>query len=332
MKPRSAIATTLRDAEDVLASFIDYHLAIGFDHLFLFFDATDAQIPQYVQDNPRITVFQRNITLSYAWEATTLFLTPALARSVESEVMTRQLLNAEIALRHAHQLGIDWLLHIDIDELFYTTQDVSSHFRKLETQGIDMVLYHNLEAIPELSDIDNYFKEVSLFKVNPVAAREQLDVRQFAELTNAIPQIPPQLFHFYSNGKSAVKVREETLPKGVHKFSIPPGSQAIVEQEEPVILHYPVCGAKHFERKYLSRDMSREKWFNKPGQMLSNMPAYKEGHAVVQTGSTSEIQSYFIKHYVISDREHIECLLDTGLCKRITAPATLIRQLDLEEA
>ena len=35
---RAAIVTTLRNTESVLASFLDYHLSIGFDHVFLFFD------------------------------------------------------------------------------------------------------------------------------------------------------------------------------------------------------------------------------------------------------------------------------------------------------
>eukprot|EP01126_Amoeba_proteus_P008286 TRINITY_DN1305_c0_g1_i11.p1 TRINITY_DN1305_c0_g1~~TRINITY_DN1305_c0_g1_i11.p1 ORF type:complete len:159 (+),score=27.32 TRINITY_DN1305_c0_g1_i11:474-950(+) len=38
---------------------------------------------------------------------------------LHQEVQARQQLHAEIALRKCLTIGIDWLLHIDVDELFY---------------------------------------------------------------------------------------------------------------------------------------------------------------------------------------------------------------------
>ena len=325
MSLRTAIVTTLCDTEEVLASFVKYHLSIGFDHLFLFFDNPEEPIPQYVLQNPNITVFRRDQLLSYAWETTALFLTPAIARSIEQEVMTRQLLNAEIALRHAHEMGISWLLHIDIDELFYSTQGIQVHFQQLESRQVDAVHYLNLEAIPESAEITDYFQTVSLFKANPKKDQTKKVLSDHADYLETIPQLPNQFFNFYSNGKAAVKITERSLPKGCHNFTIPPGGKRIVESEDPLILHYPVCGLGHFIRKYTSRYLAGEKWFGEPVHGFNKLPAYYAGLKVMKKGNPQEIEQFYIDNYIISDKQHIQFLLDTGLSKRITDPINKLK-------
>ncbi len=66
--PRVAIVTTLRNAEPVLNSFITYHLAIGFDHLILFFDdPDDASIP-VAAGRSNVTVTVNDAGLRRRWE------------------------------------------------------------------------------------------------------------------------------------------------------------------------------------------------------------------------------------------------------------------------
>jgi hypothetical protein len=120
------------------------------------------------------------------------------ARYVPSrpQIMPRQCLNAEVAsvraVTHPDALGgpMDWLLHIDIDELFMlpgagadgggggASTMVPEHFASVPpSEGF--VAYVNHEAVPEHSgDIGNYFLETSLFKRNPnVFARQAQEVR-----------------------------------------------------------------------------------------------------------------------------------------------------------
>lgn len=53
---------------------------------------------------------------------------------VNEEVQARQEVNAEIALNLCLDLGIDWLLHIDSDELFYS-EKVNSDCEGLRVKG-----------------------------------------------------------------------------------------------------------------------------------------------------------------------------------------------------
>ena len=120
------------------------------------------------------------------------------ADSVATEIMSRQCLNAEIAAKRAlefpsHSGGpMDWLLHIDIDELFFVSSPASSvatthfnavahHFAQVPPD-IQYVAYVNHEAVPEhAGDVHNYFTEISLFKRNPnVFKRQAHEVRACA--------------------------------------------------------------------------------------------------------------------------------------------------------
>eukprot|EP00928_Gymnodinium_smaydae_P047252 TRINITY_DN31521_c0_g1_i1.p1 TRINITY_DN31521_c0_g1~~TRINITY_DN31521_c0_g1_i1.p1 ORF type:complete len:743 (-),score=162.51 TRINITY_DN31521_c0_g1_i1:325-2370(-) len=114
-------------------------------------------------------------------------------RSVQADVKTnqmhRQVLNCEVALRMLEPLGVEWLLHIDADELFHISRDnddagddepqlaaattgastpVARHFARVP-RSVLYLAYLNHEAIPEqIGDFEDYFREVTLFRRNPM--------------------------------------------------------------------------------------------------------------------------------------------------------------------
>ena len=76
---------------------------------------------------------------------------------------------------------MDWLLHIDIDELFLVSSpnsweqppSVGHHFASIPS-SVDYVAYVNHEAVPEHTrNVTNYFTEISLFKQNPNVFKRQ---------------------------------------------------------------------------------------------------------------------------------------------------------------
>src|SRR4051812_12401724 len=155
LRASTAIVTTLRGAAPVLDSFIRYHLAVGFSHLYLFFDdAEDSGIPIARRHPPaQVTVTAAGPALDAEWRQCVQFgyFKPHLA----NEVMARQCLNVEVAVQMGLAAGHDWLLHIDGDELFHCPgQDVPTHFGRLTASGIERVTYPNLEALPERIDVD----------------------------------------------------------------------------------------------------------------------------------------------------------------------------------
>eukprot|EP00466_Bigelowiella_natans_P021142 jgi/Bigna1/91042/estExt_fgenesh1_pg.C_860063 len=105
----------------------------------------------------------------------------------KKEEKEEKMLNAELAMKEAvdskstPEKQVEYLVHIDIDELFYTGENsVIPHFTWLRDQGIDHMVYEkgqwityaNHEGVPEAESIRNYFTEnkynnkVSLFRKN----------------------------------------------------------------------------------------------------------------------------------------------------------------------
>ena len=129
--------------------------------------------------------------------------------------MARQMLNADHAIDLALEQGADWLLHLDIDELFCCAESVASHFSGI-SQDVAQVSYLNHEAAPEGADMEDYFREVTLFKVNPALCPQE-SLAQWRQSSGR-----RWFFLGYDNGKAAVRLRPGVTTKGVHLFEPPP--------------------------------------------------------------------------------------------------------------
>lgn len=223
MKP--AIFMTVCDAEDVIKSFLDYHFGIGFEHVIFFFE-NDSGIDVARSYGDKVTVFRH---YEEQWKSCVGY--DKHAPHVTTELTSRQLLNAEIAISTARNLGVDWLLHIDIDEAFLSP-NAKEHFSSID-ERISTVVYCNHEAIAETMEVADWFKEVTLFKRSP-----------------SMPGDIRSPFRSYSNGKPAARVTSGLSMEGVHRFVNSEGGTLSFNLVRPSVLHYPHCGWNNFKKKY----------------------------------------------------------------------------------
>jgi hypothetical protein len=142
-------------------------------------------------------------------------LYPKYGPHVGYEVMARQILNVETAIQLALDQGMDWILHIDGDELFYPGQMMALDWFDQVSDDIFQVTFLNHEAAPEAFEIEDYFREVTLFKRNP-AILDPGFYTQFQKISSK-----SQYFLAYQNGKSAARIHPTLLPNSVHSFDIP---------------------------------------------------------------------------------------------------------------
>lgn len=214
----------------IINSFVSYHLGIGFSHIILFFDdendtSRSSRYLQSLSDTGTVKIFVRGKELD-AMQRAVCSLYDKLCSFKDSEVPARQQLNAEFALvSTATTLGLSWLLHIDIDELFYISNNsIHSHFEELMRRGIGHITYANHEGIPETRNIGNYFEEVTLFRRNqhtlPMTSKT-LDGMKWLERRTK----HGQYMLFYDNGKSAVRVEDGVVPVSVHAFELQESSE-----------------------------------------------------------------------------------------------------------
>ncbi len=257
--PRSAaIVTTLRNAGAVLDSFVSYHRAVGFSHLFLFFDDPSDPGLSRAREKAGVTAIAHDDALREAWRSLPSY--PLYSGSLDSEVMSRQLLNVEHAMRLARDRGYGWLLNIDSDELFFSPQQrVTDHFEQLSATPAETVFYLNYEAIPEREEIDDFFREVDLFKLPYGSVEIPPRGSDAASRANGALSSKP-FFHFYTNGKAAVRLGIDGLATaGVHRFRHLSRPIAGVQSLPHFVLHYPLLRLRDvLEEVYDTRTVRRQ--------------------------------------------------------------------------
>nr|QEO74857.1 hypothetical protein [uncultured bacterium] len=343
MAQKVAIVSTLRNAGAVLDSFISYHLSLGFAHLFLFFDDPDDPSVNTARGYPNVTVIRNGEKLRQLWGKTKQYaLRPEFRRFINSQVVVRQMLNVEIANQLALRQGIDWLLHIDLDELFYCpNQTLQEHFQNLTDRNINNVTYLNHEAVVERGDIDDYFREATLFKKNTAApVPPSLRARQ-NRVIKSIPQFNPNFFLFYNVGKAAARPAENLMHSSVHTFfyltkenahylnsdftsgasSGPQAGSTI--SADAVILHYPCCGFEHFWNKYVSRGNFEDKWLDRI-EIAPFLPFHIEARNTVMRGDKEAARELYHRRVVINDQAIIDRLIESELACRIHEPSRLL--------
>lgn len=310
---KTALVTTLRNADATLDYFVAYHLSVGFDHLFLFFDdPNDASFDRY-EGYPAITAIRNTKSLHRQWLQT--WSATENYPFANQEVMARQIMNADVAVQMARQRGVDWLLHIDSDELFYSpNESVADHFAGLSARGLDVTRYLNHEAMPETSRIQNFFTEVSLFKRN----RNTFTPQQ-ANWFSSHVELQGPYFSFYDNGKAAALVTESTRPMGVHGFE--GTTEPVCLTCGPVILHFPCCGFDHFLAKYQTLGKFGDRWFDRGEAITEVAPVHGWSRDVVQTDDVARIRRFYNEVFIHRFDHVKDACLRKGIFTRVQLPS-----------
>ena len=112
-----AIVSTVRRPGRDIRGFLDANFAAGISRAYLFFDDPDDPDLQFVKGDARVVPLP--VTKSLHQAQRTKFPEIFCWGDYATEVMARQIVNATWALELSRQEGIDWLVHIDADEILY---------------------------------------------------------------------------------------------------------------------------------------------------------------------------------------------------------------------
>ena len=324
LRAQAAIVTTLKDAGEVLDSFIAYHLAIGFAHIFLFFDDPADPGLARAAAHPGVTAIPHDAALHERWRALPQY--GEHAPFIEREVMARQVLNVELAMDLARERGFDWLLNIDSDELFFSPDEsANQHFAALSKQPVETIVYLNYEAMPERDDIGDFFREVDLFKVPPELNRRPITA-EIVRAVKATPQFNPDFFHFYGAGKSALRLSASGMqPNGVHSFVRRVGQWQAAESRRHTILHYACCGFDAFWKKYVTLGRFSDQWWEKYDIAASIGRFHLDARDVVATGRPDAARAFYRQRVAMEDKERVDALIKLGVLARFPQPRQIIQ-------
>lgn len=320
-----AVVTTLRAAGALLDDFIDYHLAAGFSRIYLIFDDPADPDRARVQGRLGVEAIAADGAWRERWCRSPLFV--ELRASVDQEVMARQILNASLVADLARDAGHDWLLQIDIDELFLPAGgDARALFHALRDQPVDVMGFANMEAVPEHDVVNRPFAEVSLFKV-PVEEMRRI-VAPDSALADALRRsrrFGSGFFNLYSNGKSAVRLAAPGVqPFGVHDFDRPGGGARRQRVRDAVILHHACCGLEAFKSKYRLLGRFADRWWNRYDIAAAIGPFHLEARDVVMGGDDRTIADFYRARVAMTDQAEVAFWESRGLLRRLSGPSRLL--------
>ena len=337
--PRVALITTLllpRGSAGVVASFIEWHSKIGIDTLYLYFDDATSNEPEgWPQaDHPRVV--RRRRSSGMLEEQKDLKCWARFGPFNETEVQARQALNAEHASLHAKENGCTWLLHLDIDELFYvqSPEDLRTHFADLEDQKVGHCTYANHEGVAESPNVDNYFREVTLFKWNHHSLPLTSEVQRSMAWWRA-RSLHGQYLLCYDCGKSAVRLVDGIEPSSPHAWRTPLKrvsalADARLDLSErvtnpgamPCVLHYVSCGVFWLRTKYEILGRFEDSWF---GGSLPIAPSFHlDARDVVLAKDEAALTAFYDRHLAPPEAKELEAQLKAGALRRVAAPCDLL--------
>lgn len=228
--PSVAIVLLSRRPPD-LKTWLQYHLGyMGVKHVFM--DVEDS--PHFDQawetlskaEQERVTVWKKHPSS-----------TNGDARPVDdyTTLQDRQLVAMQRAKEASKAMGVEWLLHIDDDELLYAPLHMPiGQILNSVPVGYDQAYIPNVEAVYGSPDVQSCFTETT--KVN-------MDRHAFVS---------------YANGKAAVRVsNSDAVPAGPHQWKRSDGgeiSSIYLEAEafgSPVwLLHFESCPFVRWQEKF----------------------------------------------------------------------------------
>ncbi|MFS8823494.1 glycosyltransferase family 2 protein, partial [Synechococcus sp. W60.2] len=311
---RVCIITTVRDPGVCLESFIRYHLALGIAHIYIFFDDPEDPAIQVALQFSDVTAIPNDEGLQVQ-QALGNVLYPKYGPHTGYEVMARQILNVETAIQLALDQGMDWILHIDGDELFYPGQMMALDWFDQVSDDIFQVTFLNHEAAPEVFEVEDYFRDVALFKKNPAALEPGL-CTEFQRVSGK-----SQYFLAYQNGKSAARIYPSLLPNSVHSFDIPECHTLVTSF--PSILHYLNCGFQNYYKKYAQLGNFPDYWWRSKSNPI-RVPFHLASRDAYCSGDRTCMAALYQEFILYSSPETNQNLIEKGILTRISYPSQLL--------
>lgn len=314
------IVSTFRDAP-CLVSWLRFHLAVGFSHVWLYADAPqdeDAEALALAASLPGVQVVPRDEKLRSEWKLLAGWKTYGPVVDLvgdHSAVMARQCLNGEHAAGLAEQAGCEWLLHIDLDELACpaareeggaASTSMPQIFAAASAAGANSVVFANHEVAPESEGpYADPFQEATLFKVSERLRSPGKGVSRFLA---------------YGNGKSAVRVGGGARPDGVHKWMLKSPAVLLLSPEDGFLLHYVNCGFDAITRKYAILGAFQDKWFGR--DIALSTPFHTAARDAAQAGPQALQELYRLR--VMYDADKAASLIHEGALIRIRTPCEVL--------
>jgi hypothetical protein len=316
----SALVTTAKGLDPAFFTFLRHHRSIGFDRVYLFlddpaYDATFLEALMASEFSSFVRVILHDERLRGIHQATDFF--KQHAESYDRRVVTRQQLNVGYVTRLAAQEGVDWLCHLDSDELFGVDQargGVLEYLSRFDA-GVAEVFVPNVEAVPERMEYGDVFREVGLFKKTRFICSEKQWLYMRYRAYRRFP------FVGYAHGKSIFRPErfiDMEVPATVHVFHPDLTSPAVVidDSMSSLILHYPMCGFEMFRRRVSGFNLHRINQYEESDDGVRPEGVIPEARDLVLAGQEDRLSEYYRTEVAFFNPQEIQSMMSLGLLVR----------------
>jgi hypothetical protein len=322
-----ATVTTLKASKAVTLAFVGYHLRIGVDHLYLYFDDPEDEAIPFLEEDERISCIRCD---AQYWAQ------QGLKRM--DTVQKRQEINATHALQQARRRDVDWVVHIDSDELLYCHKGTLRSLFNRVARDTDVLVFPVMEAAPQQMHYDHPFQGITFFKYCPNVSivdanytmrfidKVRLWVRtqwwkrrkQLATLTRCThSNIMGRYLLGHTEGKSAVRTSAPVARNAIHRPCSEAGEalQAAVAPSASV-LHFDCQGFASWKSKWLRR-VHREADFDASRFAPARRRQMQQIQAAVKQDSQRDLTDLYKRWYFIPEREQ-RILRMLGLLREVS--------------
>lgn len=288
------LVTTIKATRQETMDFINYHNNIGIDYLYMFFDDPNDEVISHIHFSNVICIrCDENHWRSIGCTST---------HSIE----TRQTKNANLALQWMKEIGVDWVTHIDSDELIYTKRSLHKAISSLE-ESIDYLILPPKESVPTKLNYKLPYRQINLFKVLP-------NEDQLANVINNNVLFEGEYFRGHTSGKSFTKVSANISSLGIHCpiFSDTNNINSIILNDASV-LHFDCYDPASWSNKWSLRISGKSIAADCRPNRLQQKKIYQESN--ISNDPDSLIEAYKKMYFI--DPSNITELLNIGLLERI---------------
>ncbi|KAL3732620.1 hypothetical protein ACJRO7_029289 [Eucalyptus globulus] len=329
LKPKICITTSTSAGLDQILPWMFYHKVIGVTTFFLFVEgkAASPSISKVLESIPGVKVIYRTRELeeqqakSRIWNET--WLSSFFYKPCNYELFVKQSLNMEMAIVMARDAGVDWIIHLDTDELMHPAGAREYSLRQLlmdVPDNVDMVVFPNYESSVERDDIKDPFSEVSMFKKNYDHLPKDTYFGMYKESTRG----NPNYFLTYGNGKAAARIQDHLRPNGAHRWHNYMKTPKEIKLEEAAVLHYTYA---KFSDLTSRRDRCGCKPTKEDVKRCFMLEFDRSAFIIASTATEDEMLNWYHEHVVWGDKDIKIKLLRKGILTRIYAPMAIIQGL-----
>lgn len=292
---RMYIVTTLNDITPDTVKWIDYHLSIGVDKIFLYCEKNTPS-SQFQELGSNVSICLIDQTLKNVWKDSDKY--SDLSSYIDDYTFIKKNLNIEHCLNTNQFNSEDWFINLDVNEVLKLGRNISNIHEFIQTiANSTQVIINNFEIMPLIDQLTDALDDHAIFKKNPeVTSRYQIQLFQ---------KDIKKKYYFtdYSIGKTLFQPfnrnTKEHYPVSTFAFHGDTDSTLEASYFDVSILNCPFKGFDEYYN-YFSQNppLSEFEFLNKNQNNL-----YSDSRELFKKKSKDELKHFFHKEVAFNEQE-----------------------------